>query len=239
MAYRHNDTLHNHKVRATKVRRIAVVFVVIGLICFSIIGTDLILSKISSGKTVVSKETNATVQSARINVMQTPFFRFQASQNWREVTDELNLVNQEGTNQYLYRFFDKNFIEHEIWITVNLNPEYKLEQYNVPTRVQPIRIEDDKSLTMINSVSEPCSSVIPAEDKDRAKRTVVQDEVSYFCDPGINQYTVTVGVQGEDNILETTSSSGKTNSVTITYRNVTAYPDTTEFDKILSTFKFL
>jgi hypothetical protein len=239
MAYKHNDSLHNHKKLAYRARRVAVVMIIIIAVCVLIIGVDWLITKFNSDSTTTSLESNATVQSANINVFQTPYFRFQANESWREVTDELNLKNGDTSNQYLYRYFDKNFIEHELWVTVNLATDYKYERYNIPTRVQPIRIESDKSLAVINSVSDPCLSVIPPEDKSKDQRVVVQNEVEYFCDPGINQYTVTVGVPGATNKMPIVSNSGQTNTITITYRNVTAYPETSELNNILSTFKFL
>ncbi len=190
--------------------------------------------------TSVSTASSATVQSARINIFQSPYFRFQANQSWREVSDELSFNKVEGSEQYLYRSFDKDFIEHELWVTVNLPLDYVIERHNVPTRVVPIRVESDGTLNQIGNVSAPCVEALPASEKENVTpRVIKQEEISYFCNPNqVNDYHVAVGVPGGTNRI---SYSDKENGavVTITYRNVTAIPTSSELENILSTFKLL
>ena len=240
--YHHQQNTH-HRVRfARKFKRFAQISVVVAVIFAGYLGVDRILASINERQTVVSTESNATVQSAQINIFQTPYFRFQADSNWREVTDELNLANvAAGSHQYLYRGFEGNFIEHELWVTVNLPQDYILERHNIPTRVLPVRIEPDGTLTVTNSVSETCFDSLPDPEKSNvAPRTLTQEEITYYCDPNnVNNYTVAVGVPGGTTRLLMPQSDGESVEVTITYRNVTATPEARQLRSILSTFRSL
>lgn len=240
--YHHQANIHHRARFARKFKRFAQVSVVLVIIFGIYIGADRIVASINDKKTVVSIESNATVQSAQINIFQSPYFRFQADSNWREVTDELNLANiTEGSHQYLYRGFDGNFIEHELWVTVDLPQDYILERHNIPTRVLPVRIESDGTLSELGSVSETCFDSLPDNEKSNVTpRVVVQEEISYFCDPNnVNNYTVAVGIPGSNTRLPMPQSAGESVEITITYRNVTANPEARQLRSILSTFRSL
>lgn len=236
MPYHHHVNTHHRAKRARKLKKISTFFVALfALVGVGIFG-DWLYGQLKTD-TVVSRSSNATVQSARINIFQTPYFRFQANESWREVTDELNLNPSDGSKQYLYRKFDRNFIEHELWITVNLPEGYKLERHNVPTRVLPVRLESDGTLTQIGSVSEPCIRALPLEEqKNETPRIIKQEDISYFCNPNnVNDYHVAVGIPGGTNSIPSPSGA----EVTITYRNVTPTPNGIELENLLSTFKVL
>ncbi len=238
--YKHHVNLNHKTKRVKKTRQITQIFVVLILIMSVYVGVDWIITNIRSSRTVVSSESSATVQSAQINIFQSPFFRFQSDSSWREVTDELNLKDQGDTRQYLYRRFDKNFIEHEIWVTVNLPDNYVIPINYIPTRVLPARIESDGSITQIGSVSKPCVDVLPKDNPNLESHTVTQNDIEYFCNPNeVNDYHVTVGVPGATNRLSAMHDSSQKAEVTITYRNITAIPTSSMFENILATFKLL
>lgn len=213
------------------------VVVVLCLLVGGYIGVDWLLTKVNSAKTVVSSESSATVQSAKINIFQTPYYRFQADASWREVTDELLTKGNEGFQQYLYRSFDKNFIEHELWVAVNLPENYTLQRHNIPTRVLPVQIQPDGTLSQIDDVSKPCGVELADIDKNQEPHIIIQKEVQYLCNlNAVNDYTVVAGVPGGTNRLPLPHGN-ETVNITLTYRNITATPDSRQFTSILNTFK--
>lgn len=232
MAYHHDDSLHTHQVRTKRARRIATVAVVLLLLGVGIIGVDWIISKINSSNTVVSSSANATVQSANINIFQSPYFRFQANESWREVTDQFS--NPE--NEYIYRSYENGLIKHELWITVDKKKTYVLEKH-YPTRVLPVSIVDGNRLSLLGPASDRCIKALPKEDSTFLDPHVVkQSGVSYFCHPNSTAYNVTVGVPGETNQLSMERTDGSKLPVTIIYKNVTATPDERQLNQILKTF---
>lgn len=237
MAYHHHVNTHHRIKRSRRVVRSVQVVVVLCLLVGGYIGVDWLLTKVNSAKTVVSSESSATVQSAKINIFQTPYYRFQADASWREVTDELLTKGNEGFQQYLYRSFDKNFIEHELWVAVNLPENYTLQRHNIPTRVLPVQIQPDGTLSQIDDVSKPCGVELADIDKNQEPHIIIQKEVQYLCNlNAVNDYTVVAGVPGGTNRLPLPHGN-ETVNITLTYRNITATPDSRQFTSILNTFK--
>ena len=203
------------------------------------VGADWWVRRLNQGQPVVSGESTSTVQSAHISVFQTPYFKFQAGEHWREVTDELNLTN-EGGSQYLYRKFEKDFITHELWVTVNMPADQKLLKHNIPTRVMLVRIEPDGRLTQTEPVSDTCAEVLGSADASLEPHTLKQKGVTYFCNPNANDFTVAVGVPGGTVRLPFVSpSTGESYEMTITYRNIKAIPDEHEMELIMKSFTLL
>jgi hypothetical protein len=235
MAYRHNDSLHKHKKKANKLKNLAILLLALLTICVIVVGVDWLITKLSASNTVVGSVSNATVQSARINVFQTPFYRFQANESWREVTSQYN----DPENEYIYRSYNNGLIEHELWITVDKQKSFDLEKH-YPTRVLPVRIESDGRLTKLGTVSERCVTALPnGEQSNQDPQIVVQEEVSYFCYPNSTAFNVTIGVPGGTNELIMPRNNGSNIPVTIIYKNVTAFPDTRQIELILDTFRTL
>ena len=237
MAYHHHVNTHHRIKRSRRVIRGVQLLVLLFIIGGAYIGVDWLLTNINSSKTVVSSESSATVQSAKINIFQTPYYRFQADSSWREVTDELLSKGDEGFQQYLYRSFDKNLIEHELWVAVNLPENYTLQRHNIPTRVVPVKIQPDGTISSLGDVSDPCGVELADTDKNQEPHIIVQKEVQYLCNlNAVNDYTVVAGVPGGTNRLPMPHADGKIN-ITLTYRNITATPDSRQFMSILNTFK--
>ncbi len=239
--YQHHINNHRRSKRAGKFKRVSLVLGILILLGGVGVGVDWLITNIRATKTVTSIESSATVQSARINIFQTPYYRFQADSSWREVTDELNLgQSQDGSKQFLYRSYDKNFIEHELWVTVNLPREQAVVRHNVPTRVLPVSVGEDGSILPLDVVSDPCVEVLPKENPNLEIQTVTQKDISYLCNPNqVNDYTVTAGVPGKDNRILVPQKDGERATLTIVYRNITASPDSRQLESILNTFKTL
>lgn len=238
--YRHHINTHHRARTARRLKKIAQASMVLVVFAGLYIAGDWVVTTIQSNQTVVSKTSSATVQSAQINIFQSPYFRFQADSSWREVSDELNLAPNDSSLQYLYRSFDGNFIEHELLVTVNLPENYKLARHNIPTRVMPVRIEQDGSLTQLDAVSAPCAEALPQENPNYQPHTLVQNDIEYFCNPNqVNDYTVTLGIPGGTSKLAMPHKGQEKSIITITYRNISPTPDASMFERIVREFKSL
>lgn len=237
--YKHDVSTYQRSKRARKIKKASLVLMLIIAIGGLIVGIDTFLTDIRSENTVVSKESRATVESATINIFQTPYFRFQADDSWLEVTDDPNLSNlPEGSYQYLYRSYNKDFIDHEIWVTINLPEDYKIPRHNIPTRVLPVRIEKDGSITQIGDVSEHCFEALSDSDQNLKPHILTQNQITYYCHPNeTNSYTVTLGIPSGTNVLPMPNSLEGSVDVTITYRNITQAKQSAVFERILRTFQ--
>lgn len=241
--YKHHISSIGKLRRAKKVKRASQLTLVLVFLGTSYVGVDWFLNNLNSAKTVVGRESSATVQSAQINIFRTPYFQFQVDSSWREVTNELTLRNVGQSKQYLYRSYNKNFIEHELWITVNLPEDYDVERHNIPTRVLPVRVEADGTFTQIGEVSKPCVDVEPKEKPNLDPHVVVQSDVEYYCNPNqVNDYIVTVGIPGGTNRLPMPHVEGEASTkaiIGITYRNTTPMPSPSVFERAVRDFKSL
>jgi hypothetical protein len=236
--YHHHVNTHRRSKNARLFKKVVIGFVSVAIIITVGISADWLLTNIRASDTKVSVESSATVQSARINIFQTPYFSFQADSNWREVTDELNLgKTTDGSQQYLYRRYTKNFIEHELWITVNMPEGYNILKHNIPTRVYPVQVEPDGSLTRISGVSESCSKALSEKDTNLQPHILTLENVTFYCDPNNNGYQVAVGVPGKTERIEMPKSDNGSNFITITYRNTSAIPDARQLESIIQTFR--
>ena len=239
MPYHHKVNTHHKAKRAKRLSKFAGVAVFIALLFGAWVGVDYLLTKIQND-TVVSKESGSTVQAAQINIFSTEYYRFQADSQWREVTDELTFDNSGDRKQYLYRRYDANFIEHELFITVNQPKGAKVLRHNEPTRVLPISIDAQGRLIAQDRVSDTCYSMIDEDTTNREAREYEIKGVTFICNPDKrNDYVVAVGQSGGSDIIPIKTSAGEEATISITYRNITVNPDARQLERILSNFKII
>jgi hypothetical protein len=208
----------------------SLVFLLFITIVSSVIFADWLILKLKDD-VVVSSPAKSSVQSANINIFQTPYYRFQANDTWTEVSDQFSSPD----NEYIYRSIENGLIKHELWVTVKEEKKFELEKH-YPTRILPVRIEQNGRLSAIGGVSDRCIEALPENDSNFDPRIVTQKNISYLCYPNSTAYNVTVGVPGETNLLRFKNTSGDSVPITIIYKNVTAYPEARQLEQILSTF---
>lgn len=227
---KYNNQL-NYRDRKRLLLKLRAIFIVFALVLFGT-GTYLYLDylrdrKVNTDESTTSQKTN-TIVSAQISVFKSPYFQFQASNNWVEVP-------QESTpNKFVYRSFRTTFLEHDLVIYVNqIPPETEIK----PTRVLPIEIMSSHVNGFITGeVSEPCGVSF---DKNSVKdvQLIKFSNVSFLCYGKINQYNVIVGKVGGDTNINLLRPDGTTAVYTIYYRDLRAINSSIEIDQIISSFQ--
>jgi hypothetical protein len=231
MSYHHDEFLYKRWKRSKRLFKASLALSMFAVIIVGFIFGDWVLQSLRSD-TVVSSSSKSNVQSANINIFQTPYFRFQANDTWREVNDEFS----NPVDEYIYRSIDDGLIKHELWISVSSEKKFNIQKH-YPTRVVPVRIEQDGRLSQIGGVSDRCFEALPEGDTNQDPRVLTQKGVTYFCHPNSTAYNVTVGVPGDTNLLKFESTNGDVVPITIIYKNVTAYPEARQLEQILNTFR--
>ncbi len=230
MAYRHNDALHKHQKRASRLRIVAVVFSLLFLVGVAVVSFDWIRNQISNSETVVSSENSKVVQSANVSVHRTEFFQFQAPEPWIEIANET-------PNRFEYVKNNGNLITQKLTVIVD-RPETNREADFKLTRVLPIDIDDLGNFNPANSVSEHCNDSWP-EGLKRNPSRIDHDNVSFVCAPSSQQYNVVVGVNGGSDTINVVREDGSEFNLFVVFSDLTAYPSAGDIYNIVSSFRTL
>ena len=231
MAYRHNDTLHKHKKRETRFRKIAFFTSSIAIIAVSVISIDWVLSQLSNSNTVVSRENTTSVQSANVSVYRTEYFQFQAPEDWV-------LVSSESTDKkFVYVKNNGALIVHRLVVYIDRPARDREADFKI-TNVLPVEKGVLNNFDNIGTVSSHCNDSWPKELQRNPSR-ITHANVSFVCSPDAQQYNVVIGESGEDEEIEVTSTNGETFTMTMIYSDLTAYPNPGDIYNIVSSFSTL
>lgn len=231
MAYRHNDTLHKHQVKARRLRKIATVMVILFVLGVGYIFTDWIIGQFSGSNTVISKFNSTSVQSANVSVYRTEYFQFQAPKDWKSV------VSESTDKKFVYLKNSDTQITQKLEIYVNRPKTDREANFNL-TRVVPVDISTLGNLIKTGNVSDHCGESFPA-DGNRDPRRITHDEVSFVCNPDSQQYTILVGEKDGSEDLSVKLSDGREITLVIVFSDLTAYPNTGDLYNIISSFNVL
>jgi hypothetical protein len=232
MAYRHNDTLHKHKKRETRFRKLAFFTSTIAIILFLVISIDWVLSKLSNSNTVVSRENTTSVQSANVSVYRTEYFQFQAPEEWV-------LVSSESTDKkFVYVKNNGSLIVSRLVIYVDRPNRDREADFKI-TNVLPVEKGVLNNFDNIGKVSDHCSESWPKEIIGRNPARITHENVSFVCSPDSQQYNVVIGEADGDEEIELTSTDGETFTLTMVYSDLTAYPNPGDVYNIVSSFNIL
>jgi hypothetical protein len=225
MAYRHNDTLHKHKVREKKVRKFVFFTVFLAFIISAIIAGDYLWGRLTN-KSVVSNISTSTVQSATVNIFRTPYYQFQADDSWSEVVDD-----EEEDTKYVYRSMNGPLVEHQLTVYVN-DPNTK--KY-AATRVLPVELLKGR-FKQVAELGSHCNSDVP-EGQRLDELVLTYNQVTFNCNLDSNVFRVFVGVIGGTNEIEAIRPDGKTAVYTIIYDDLRYLPNGSQIDSIIETFQ--
>jgi archaellum component FlaG (FlaF/FlaG flagellin family) len=231
MAYRHNDTLHKHQVRAKRLRKVAFTFSTILVLAVLIILGDWTIGQLSGSNTVISRENQTSVQSANVSVYRTEFFQFQAPESWVAVSSEST------ANKFVYVKNSGNLVTQKFTVFVNRPESNREADFNL-TRVVPIRIGEEGQLERTGDVSTHCNDSFP-KDGNRDPRRIVHSEISFVCNPDSQQYNINVGIIGGSEQIPATLQNGKVITLFLVYSDLTAYPGTGDLYNIIESFSIL
>lgn len=231
MAYRHNDTLHRHKIRAHRLKKTA--YIATALVSFAVlvIGVDWLLGQLSNSNTIVSKENTTSVQSANVSVYRTEYFQFQAPEEWVAISSEST------DKKFVYVKNSGSLITQKLEIFVDRPATLSEADFKV-TNVLPVETSDLGNFINIGEVSSHCSESWPPELQRNPSR-ITHNTVSFVCSPDSKQYNIVVGEYDADEEISATLSDGRDISVTILYSDLTAYPSPGDIYNIISSFNTL
>lgn len=232
MAYRHNDTLHKHKKRETRFRKIAFFTTTLVGIIVMVIAVDWVLSQLSSSNTVVSRENTTSVQAANISVYRTEYFQFQAPEDWV-------LVSSESTDKkFVYVKNSGPLIVSRFVVYVDRLARDREADFKI-TNVLPVEKGVLNNFDNIGKVSGHCSESWPKEIIGRDPARITHENISFVCSPDSQQYNVVIGEADGDEEIELTSTDGENFSLTMVYSDLTAYPNPGDIYNIVSSFNTL
>ncbi len=210
--------------RITLLIIVIAILVAIGLFIYDIYRE----SKASDTASKLSNPISSTV-IANNNVQTTPYFQFQAPAKWRAIANE----TKEG--HYVYRQYNSQLVEQDLTIDVNSTSQDVLALVQT-SRVQAVTVTDAGSLDVVGIVSDSCKkSVKPGTEK--IPQIITINKVTFPCNPDSTSYTVVVGLSSGSNIMVLPRPGGKTAPYKITYRNLSALPNSRDFLSIIRTFE--
>jgi len=173
-------------------------------------------------------ESTRSYIAPKINIFRTPYFQFQADQDWVEVPSSTT------SNKFVYSYVRNSLIEHELVVYVDQIPA------NISSsRVLPVTIQasEDNTISLVpGQVSEHCSKVAPPEKIARISM-VTLNEVKFNCDNVTPNYSVLAGLKGGTTVFNLTRPNDLISSYAIHYQNLRADTEGSQFIKILSTFQ--
>lgn len=172
-----------------------------------------------------TSETTTSVVAPSISIFKTPYYQFQASNDWVEVPNESN------ANKFVYRSLRSSLIENELIIYVNQIPA-NLEA----NRVLPVTLKNDNTELQPLTVSDHCLKAIGGNPTINTS-DIVLNGVRFKCDSDSTNYTVMVGLKDGDTVLKMIRPDGTQASYTIYYTNLRALPESSALTGIVSTFQ--
>jgi len=178
---------------------------------------------------IASTGIQAQVQSASINIFRTPYFQFQASKSWREVTD------QENVNKFVYRSYNSNLVEHQFIVEIDEIESISLDNENT-TRVIPFKIEGNR-LSAPFGISEHCEKLVPEGSLEQAR--ISFNESEFPCNPDGNSFVAVASLIGGNEFFDHTASDGKTHRFKLTYQDSTFTPTGRDLKGIIDSFQLL
>jgi hypothetical protein len=164
----------------------------------------------------------ASYVAPSVEVFRTPYFQFQANDNWAEDSQA------SGNGKYVYKSLRSNLIEHQLVIYVNNQPDDL-----AVTRVLVVAPDGEGGLK-IAKLSEHCSK---SGNFAGSKRVISVDQVSVNCFRDDTRYTVLAGISGGTTNMSLPRPDDSQAAYTIYYSNVTAYPDAVQFQEIMNSFQ--
>jgi hypothetical protein len=231
MAYRHNDTLHKHKIRANRLRKVAFFATAFFIVIVLVVGVDWLLGQLSRSNTVVSSENTTSVQSVNVSVYRTKYFQFQATQDWVAVASEST------DTKYVYVKNKGSLITQKLEVYVNRPARIYDADFKI-TNVLPVELSELGNFINIGEVSDHCDNSWPPDLKQNPAR-ITHSDVSFVCSINSKEYNVVVGEYGGDEEISTTLSDGREVTFTIIYSDLTAYPRPGDIYNIITSFNTL
>lgn len=178
----------------------------------------------------ISGTTNSVV-APKISLFKSPYFQFQANDDWKEVTAEST------PNKFVYRSYNGTLLEHELVVYVNQIPD--VNDFKT-TRILPVAVVSASGQTShfsMTQVSDPCGSALNPAAKPADVQSVIFKNVTFTCYGKISEYNVLIGQSGGGANLAMKRADGSNAVYTIQYKDLRAINGPTEINQIISSFQ--
>ncbi len=226
--YYRESTYHRQVRFIKRIKRIVLTFLIVIAFVGCFIVYDMFRSSRQAGNLGDPVQTNSTFTSS-FEIHRTQYFQFQASKKWAEIASETK------NNHYVYRSFDGPLVEQELVIDVNNTSPEVLALVQI-TRVLPVSIADKGRLVIEGQTEEHCLKAVKPGG-GRNPQIVTQHQVTFACNPDSPLYGVVVGLIGGSDIIPITRPDGTKVNYKITYKNLTALPNSRDLRNIIETFE--
>lgn len=231
MAYRHHANTHRRGKQARRLRWAAFAAVALVVLGVGVIAVDSILNRLSTSNTVVTNETTSSVQAASVSVYRSPYFQFQAPDEWVAV------ASQTSDNMYTYVKNSNSLVEERLVVHID-RPAAAIDSDLKITHVLPVQANVSGLFTDVGKVSSQCDESWPDGLKRNPSR-IVHEGISFVCSIGSGQYNVVLGEKDGDENITVIGQDGSEVTLTIVYSNLTAYPSPGDLYAIASSFSTL
>lgn len=229
--YYREQSYHSRKRALRRLRYIVLGFLLVVLVGIGFLAYDIYRESIASNNPGPSTtEVTSTITTG--NEIQTnPYFQFQTPEKWKAI------ANETKDGHYVYRQFNGPLVEQEFIVDVNRGGEEVLALVQT-TRVMPVSVTENGNFKLEGNVSEHCKKAVP-KGTEHTQQTVKMSQVTFACNPDSVSYLVVVGVIGGGTAINMPRLDGSSLAYRISYRNVTATPNSRDLDDMLKTFQSL
>lgn len=166
-------------------------------------------------ETISSKNVKTASDSRKI--FETEYFKFIASNDWKESVGEKNV--------YTYRKINGSNVDQVFSVTIN-----KALEGESPTRILPISQNQNYSLS-IGDVSTHCGSM-----NGNKKQRMTLDQVEFDCFGDDTRYSVSVGLKNGNTEMNLKRPDGGIATYEINFKDNSFKSDSDQLKKIMSTF---
>ena len=227
--YKHKTNTYHKKTRAVKVRKISILVSLVIVIGGLVVAADWARGQFSNTGSYVTKQTTSSVQSVNVTSHRTDYFQFQTTDDW------LFATNQSTDTKFVYFKKDDPLITERFVVYVN-RPAIDDRGDISFNRVMPVKITP-KNTFQPGEISAHCSEFENAQSV-KANARVKFEDTSFVCSRGSQEYNIVLSEIGGNESIGFEGKNGPFN-LTMVYSNLTAYPNTGDLPRLISTFQIL
>ncbi len=226
--YKYDKSYHHKSRRARRTTVLAVFVSILVVGAAGYIGYD-VLRQVFTKQAPVSRSNYSSVQGDSVNLFSSPYFQFQADDTWKEVTSE------ETPTHFVYRSFKSTLVARDIMFDVNPTKAEAIPLVRT-THIYPVTIDGSGKLVSQRGAGDHCNTLMP-KNSPRVPTPVVQQQVSFICNPDAVIYQVVVGLIGGSTNISIPRPSGGKAIYMITYRDLTINSTDAPLRTILDSFQ--
>lgn len=221
--YYHDVNHHRQHKIAHKMRKSIVGVVLIMALVGAVIFADGLLQDNRSQQPSNVTQAVTSVVSPSIEVFASPFFSFQAHEEWEYI------ANESTEAKYVYRRTTRGLVSADLRIYINSTPRDPQA-----TRILPVTFSDNRLSAGI--ISQHCKTQFSDTDQSTlGQASLTFLSVNFVCDVDGTNFSVIAGLENGTTTLNLTRSDDTKATYVFYYRDHRANPDSSEFEKIIDT----